>query len=64
MKQLLFALILVSLFSCKEESKIEEAVAQIPVSFKVERFDQVFFGSKPEELPQIKAKYPFFFSGG
>ena len=64
MKQLLFALILVSLFSCKEESKIEEAVAQIPVSFKVERFDQVFFGSKPEELPQIKAKYPFFFPAG
>ena len=64
MKQLLFALIAVSLFACKEESKIEEAVAQIPVTFKVERFDQVFFGSKPEELSQIKAKYPFFFPAG
>ena len=64
MKQLLFILIAVSLFSCKEESKIEEAVAQIPVEFKVERFDQVFYGSKPEELQQIKAKYPFFFPAG
>lgn len=61
MKQLLIILIAVFLFSCKEESKVEEAVAQIPVEFKVERFDQVFYGSKPEELSQIKSKYPFFF---
>ena len=61
MKQLLFILIAVSLFSCREENKIEEAVAQIPVEFKVERFDQVFYGSKPEELQEIKTKYPFFF---
>ena len=64
MKQLLTILIAVSLFSCKDESKVEEAVAQIPVEFKVERFDQVFWGSKPEELPSIKAKYPFFFPEG
>ena len=55
MKQLLLVLIAVFLFSCKDETKVEEAVAKIPVKFKVERFDQVFYGSKPEDLPQIKA---------
>lgn len=64
MKQLLLVLITVFLFSCKNETKVEEAVAKIPVKFKVERFDQVFYGAKPEDLPQIKAKYPFFFPEG
>ena len=64
MKQLLLVLIAVFLFSCKDETKVEEAVAKIPVKFKVERFDQVFYGAKPEDLPQIKAKYPFFFPEG
>ena len=64
MKQLLLVLIAVFFFSCKNETKVEEAVAKIPVKFKVERFDQVFYGAKPEDLPQIKAKYPFFFPEG
>ena len=54
MKQLLTILIAVSLFSCRDESKVEEAVAQIPVEFKVERFDQVFWGSKPGNCLQLK----------
>ena len=64
MKKLLFALVAVALFSCKEESKVEEAVAKIPVEFKVERFDQIFYQSKPEDLNKIKAQYPFFFPEG
>lgn len=61
MKQLVSLFILFFLFSCKEESKVEEAVAQIPIKFKVERFDQIFYGSNPEKLPEIKRQYPFFF---
>ncbi|MFD2909962.1 gliding motility lipoprotein GldB [Flavobacterium ardleyense] len=64
MKQLLFVVIAASFFSCKNETNVEEVVAKIPAEFKVERFDQVFYGSKPEDLPQIKAKYPFFFPEG
>ena len=64
MKKLLFALVIVALCSCKEESKVEEAVAKIPVEFKVERFDQAFYQSKPEDLQKIKAQYPFFFPEG
>ena len=64
MKQLLFVLVAITLFSCKEDSKVEEAVAKIPIEFKVERFDQIFYQSKPEDLSRIKAQYPFFFPAG
>ena len=64
MKKLLFALVAVVLFSCREENKVEEAVAKIPIEFKVERFDQIFYQSKPEDLQKIKAQYPFFFPEG
>ena len=56
MKQLLFVLVAITLFSCKDDSKVEEAVANIPIEFKVERFDQVFYQSKPEDLNKIKAQ--------
>lgn len=61
MKKLLFALVAITLFSCKDESKVEEAVAKIPIEFKVERFDRIFWTSKPEDLQKVKAQYPYFF---
>ena len=61
MKQLLFVLVAITLFSCKDDSKVEEAVAKIPIEFKVERFDQIFWTSKPEDLQKVKAQYPYFF---
>ena len=64
MKQLLFVLVAITLFSCKDDSKVEEAVAKIPIEFKVERFDQIFYQSRPEDLNKIKAQYPFFFPAG
>ena len=57
MKQLLFVLVAITLFSCKEDSKVEEAVAKIPIEFKVERFDQIFYQSKPEDLKNPLIKY-------
>ncbi len=64
MKKLLMVSIFVLLFSCKEDNKIEEKVAEIPVEFKVERFDKLFYESKPSDLETIKAKYPFLFPEG
>jgi gliding motility-associated lipoprotein GldB len=40
---------------------VERAVEETPVEMKVIRFDQAFFGSTPEKLPELKKKYPFFF---
>ncbi len=57
---ILFGLIFV-LFSCDKKSKVEKEVEEIPVEISVNRFDKAFFESNPQELPQIKEQYPFFF---
>lgn len=63
-KKLFVFSILWLLLACKEESKIDKEVAVIPVEFNIERFDQVFYESKPGDLKKIKTKYPFFFPPG
>ena len=64
MKKLLILSLTILLFSCKKEDKVEEEVAKIPVKFNVERFDKIFYESKPEDLSKIKSQYPFFFPEG
>ena len=58
--------VLVCLFflSCDQKSKVEKAVEEIPVDIKVERFDKVFFETKPEDLEMVKKQYPYFFPAG
>ncbi|MWB95256.1 gliding motility lipoprotein GldB [Flavobacterium sp. GA093] len=58
--------IVLSLFflSCDKKTKVEKAVEEIPVDIKVERFDKVFFETKPEDLAKVKKQYPFFFPAG
>lgn len=50
--------------SCDQKSKVEKEVEEIPVDIKVERFDKVFFETKPEDLAKVKRQYPFFFPPG
>jgi gliding motility-associated lipoprotein GldB len=50
--------------SCDKQSKVEKAVESIPVALQVDRFDQAFFEANPNELPNLKAEYPFFFPEG
>ncbi|MEN9656347.1 MAG: gliding motility lipoprotein GldB, partial [Bacteroidota bacterium] len=47
-----------------KKTAVEKAVEKIPLEIKVERFDQVFFESKPADLQKIKKQYPFFFPAG
>lgn len=49
--------------SCDQKTKVEKEVEEIPVYIKVERFDKVFFETKPEDLAKVKKQYPFFFPG-
>jgi len=49
--------------SCDQKTKVEKEVEEIPVDVKVERFDKVFFETKPEDLAKIKKQYPYFFPG-
>lgn len=49
------------IWSCDKKTSVEKSVQEIPVTIKVERFDKVFFESKPEDLQKIKKQFPFFF---
>ena len=65
MKIRLFLLAICLFFlSCDKKTAVEKAVEKIPLEIKVERFDQVFFESKPTDLKIIKKQYPFFFPVG
>ncbi|MBP1223714.1 gliding motility lipoprotein GldB [Flavobacterium sp. 1355] len=65
MKIYRFVILLCLFFlSCDQKSKVEKEVEEIPVDIKVERFDKIFFETKPEDLAKIKRQYPFFFPAG
>ncbi len=62
MKVFTYSLVLCCFFiSCGKKDKIEREVSAVPVTVKVERFDKIFFETKPQDLGKIKAKFPFFF---
>ncbi|WP_298221532.1 gliding motility lipoprotein GldB [Flavobacterium sp.] len=63
-RSLLFVLCCLALFSCDKKSKVEKAVEEIPIVIKVHRFDKAFFETAPQDLPKLKAEYPFFFPAG
>ena len=66
MKKYLVGFLMVIVFiSCDKKSKVEKAIEETPpVSLKVYRFDKAFFETPPNELPNLKAEYPFFFPEG
>jgi gliding motility-associated lipoprotein GldB len=65
MKIYLLPLVLcLSFMSCEKKNKTEKAVEEIPVTIQVDRFDQAFFQTKPENLNELKQKYPYFFPAG
>ena len=62
-KKLFFSLsILVLLLACNKDSKIDKDIANIDIDIKVERFDQIFSISQPQDLPKLKTTFPFLFS--
>jgi len=56
--------IIIALISCEKKSKVEKAVEAIPVKLKVERFDKLFFETRPKDLGKLKKQFPFFFPKG
>lgn len=62
MKNILFLFsLLVLLFSCNRENNNEASISEIPIQFKVERFDVAFANTKASGLQKLKAEYPFMF---
>lgn len=54
-------LIILLVFSCKENSKISTEISSVPVNLEVVRFDREFAATDPKELRELRSKYPFFF---
>ncbi len=46
---------------CGNESDIKEEIARIPVEITTLRFDKAFAGATPDDLPTLKAKFPYLF---
>ncbi|OMP31564.1 gliding motility lipoprotein GldB [Mangrovimonas sp. DI 80] len=61
-KIILLFTVLVTALSCDKTSKTEQEISKIDIPFKVERFDEAFAKATPEDLPKLKASYPFLFS--
>lgn len=60
-KYLLFFLSIVSLISCEKVSNVEKEVQAINVDYNLVRFDKEFASASPEDLPDLKSKYPYLF---
>lgn len=55
------ALIFCLLISCAKEKKIKQDILDIPVQVEIERFDQLFANVSPENLQELKDKFPYLF---
>ncbi|WP_308990685.1 gliding motility lipoprotein GldB [Mariniflexile litorale] len=53
---------MVTVFSCKKESGLENDIAKINLDAHIERFDLLFAKINNESLPDLKRAYPFMFS--
>ncbi len=54
-------LILLTLFSCREEAKVADAIERTKVQLAVERFDLEFAKADSLNIGQLKNKYPYLF---
>jgi gliding motility-associated lipoprotein GldB len=63
-KSHILMLICLFLLSCGKKSKTENAINDVAVEIKVERFDKEFFETEPKDLYKVKKQFPFFFPPG
>ncbi|QDO92808.1 gliding motility lipoprotein GldB [Formosa sediminum] len=57
-----FLLIIITIVSCKNDSKITDEISKIEMPVQIERFDKEFASAKAEDLKTLQANYPFMFS--
>ncbi|MFS4449147.1 gliding motility lipoprotein GldB [Maribacter sp. 2307UL18-2] len=49
------------LYGCNENNKIEEEISKIELDLNVSRFDEEFAQAQPENLADLKQRYPYLF---
>lgn len=54
--------VFVLLFSCEKTNKLEKEIDAISMDVSIERFDQLFANTSPENLSKLKEEYLFMFS--
>jgi len=61
-KRFIALIVLLSVFqACKNETGVSEDVSAIQLNLQVLRFDKEFAEAKPEDIPNLKQKYPYLF---
>lgn len=58
---LLVLLVTLVAISCKDENAIAEAVLDVEIDLRVDRFDRELAASTAGTLPELKAKFPYLF---
>lgn len=57
----LITVLILLIFSCKKENKVEETIAQIDMPLVITRFDKEFATADESDLPMLKSDYPYLF---
>lgn len=60
-QKLKLLLLVLFMFSCNQDDKIEEEIGRIPVEVDVLRFDQRFAGATVDSLQALKGDFPYLF---
>ena len=60
----IYILVIFALFlwSCDNDSRVENEIEAIELDFVVERFDKAYADAEVKDLPKLKQAYPFLFS--
>lgn len=61
LKKLGFLILLISLFSCDNQSETEAKIEKIDAKFEVIRFDEKFAETTEATLPALKEEFPYLF---
>ncbi|MHA7942005.1 gliding motility lipoprotein GldB [Formosa sp. 3Alg 14/1] len=57
-----FLLVIITVVSCKNDSKVTDEISIIEMPVTIERFDIKFSQATPDDLEGLKKNYPFMFS--
>lgn len=54
-------IILLFLSGCGKEDETEAEISKIPIELSISRFDREFANAGPDDIPELKTRYPFLF---
>ena len=57
----IFFIFFISVFSCRENNKLEKEISNLDMDIEVERFDKLLANASVEDLTSLKKVYPFLF---